>query len=522
MIRSCLMSRMRTSSALELLLLLDRDEPEPLHRQLERQLRDGVREGRLAQGSLLPSTRALSRELGVSRGIVVEAYEQLAAEGYLASRPGGTTLVARTSAPAAGHQPEPEAIPILYDFRPGRPDVSMFPRDAWLRSIRRVFNEAPGERFGYLDGRGMPELRDALSAYINRVRGTAADAGSIIISSGFTQGMLLVSRVLASSGARRIAMEEPSQFDARRTIRDCGLEFVGIPVDDAGIRVDLLDATDVDAVLVTPAHQYPTGAVLPAERRAALAAWATRRGTLIFEDDYDAEFRYDREPIGAIQGLCLDHVVYIGSASKILAPGLRLGWLVVPPHLVDAIALEKKVVDLGSSAIDQLAFADFLSRGELDRHLRRLRPIYRRRRDAILAALARHLPELRPVGASAGLHVLVWLPDDVDEAALVEEAAAAGIGLEGAASSGSTPNPRGGVIFGYGSADERTIDEGVRRLASVLASVRADGRLLDADATAGSARPLRPAAPRPRRDRALPSAAPRAGGGGHKSDRARP
>ena len=516
------MSRMRTSSALELLVPLDRDESAPLHRQLERQLRNGIREGRLAEGSLLPSTRALSRELGISRGIVVEAYEQLAAEGYLASRPGGTTRVARSAAPAAVRSSEPEAIPILYDFRPGRPDVGQFPRDAWLRSIRRVFNEAPSERLSYLDGRGIPELRDALAAYLNRVRGTAADGAGMIISSGFTQGMLLVSRVLASSGARRIGVEEPSQSDARRTIRDCGLESVGIPVDGAGIRVDILDSTEIDAVLVTPAHQYPTGAVLPAERRAALAAWATRRRALIIEDDYDAEFRYDREPIGAIQGLCPDNVVYIGSASKILAPGLRLGWLVVPAPRVDAIAKEKKVVDLGSSAIDQLAFADFLSRGELDRHLRRLRPIYRRRRDAILAALARYLPELRPVGASAGLHVLVWLPDDVDEAALVREASAAGIGLEGAASSGTTPNPRAGVIFGYGSADERTIDEGVRRLASVLASVRADGRRVAASATAGSARPPLPGGPPPRPDRARPPVAPHAGEGGRRSGRARP
>jgi GntR family transcriptional regulator/MocR family aminotransferase len=516
------MSRMRTSSALELLVPLDRDESAPLHRQLERRLRDGVREGRLAQGSLLPSTRALSRELGISRGIVVEAYEQLAAEGYLASRPGGTTRVARSAAPAPVRSPEPETIPILYDFRPGRPDVSQFPRDAWLRSIRRVFNEAPSDRLGYLDGRGMPELRDALAAYLNRVRGTAADGAGMIISSGFTQGMLLVSRVLAASGARRIGVEEPSQSDARRTIRDCGLESVGIPVDDAGIRVDVLDRTEVDAVLVTPAHQYPTGAVLPAERRAALAAWATRSGRLIIEDDYDAEFRYDREPIGAIQGLSPDNVVYIGSASKILAPGLRLGWLVVPPSLVDAIAKEKKVVDLGSSAIDQLAVADILSRGELDRHLRRLRPIYRRRRDAILGAIARYLPELRPVGASAGLHVLVWLPDDVDEAALVREASAAGIGLEGAASSGTVPNPRAGIIFGYGSADERTIDEGVRRLAAVLASVRADGRPVAVGATAGSARPPLPGGPPPRPDRARPPVAPHAGEGGRRSGRARP
>jgi GntR family transcriptional regulator/MocR family aminotransferase len=317
----------------------------------------------------------------------------------------------------------------------------------------------------------MPELRDALATYLNRVRGTAADPDNIVISTGFTQGMLLVAGVLRASGARRVAMEEPAQAEARRTIRVSGLEPVCVPVDGAGIRVDRLDALAVDAVLVTPAHQYPTGGVLPADRRKALAAWAARSGALIIEDDYDAEFRYDREPIGAIQGLCLDQVIYIGSASKVLAPGLRLGWLVVPPHLVEPIAVAKKAADLGSSAIDQLAFADFLSRGELDRHLRRLRPIYRRRRDAMLRAMARYLPELEPVGASAGLHVLVWLPDDVDEAVLVEAASAAGIGLEGAAHAAES-SLRGGVIFGYGSIEEGSVDEGVRRLAAVIETVR--------------------------------------------------
>jgi GntR family transcriptional regulator/MocR family aminotransferase len=465
------MSRLRTSSALELLVPLDRADPEPLHRQLERQLRDSVREGRLGEGSLLPSTRALSRQLGVSRGIVVEAYEQLVAEGYLASRPGGATQVARTGAPVPATRRQPAAAVMEFDFRPGRPDVGQFPRATWLRSLRRVLNEAPNERLSYLDGRGMPELREALAGYLNRVRGTAANPDNFIISTGFTQGMLLVAGVLKASGARRVAMEEPAQAEARRTIRVSGLETVCVPVDDAGIRVDQLDALEVEAVLVTPAHQYPTGGVLPADRRKALATWAARTGALIIEDDYDAEFRYDREPIGAIQGLCLDQVVYIGSASKVLAPGLRLGWLLAPPHLVEPIAVAKKAADLGSSALDQLAFADFLSRGELDRHLRRLRPIYRRRRDAMLRALARHLPDLEPVGASAGLHVLVWLPDDVDEASLVNAATAAGIGLEGAANAADASS-RGGVIFGYGSIEEGVIDEGVRRLAAVIETVR--------------------------------------------------
>jgi len=243
---------------------------------------------------------------------------------------------------------------------------------------------------------------------------------------------------------------------------------VNIPVDESGIRVELLEAAAADAVIVTPAHQYPTGGVLPATRRAALIEWAARRGGLIVEDDYDAEFRYDREPIGAMQGLCPERIVYAGTASKILAPGLRLGWLVLPPALFDGMVSAKRNADLGSPALDQLAFADFIERGELDRHLRRMRPIYRRRRDALLAAIDRHLPSLHPVGASAGLHVLAWLPPELDEAAFVRAAATAGVGLAGVTPSRGASGP-GGVIFGYGAVDEAAVEPGIRRIASAVA-----------------------------------------------------
>lgn len=462
------MPRIRTSSALELLVPLRRDEGQPLHRQLEQELREAVRSGRLEPASPLPSTRALAQQLGISRGIVVEAYEQLVAEGYLATRPGGITQVARAARVATPHVPEPAKVRFEIDFRPGRPDLDQFPRAAWLRSVRRALSEAPSERLGYLDGRGMPELREALAAYLNRVRGTAASAGAVVICNGFAQGLSLVSRVLAAGGAKRLATEDPSDPDMRELVRAEGLEVVGIPVDASGMRVELLDEANADAVLVTSAHQYPTGGVLPPDRRAALVAWANRRAGLIIEDDYDAEFRYDREPIGAIQGLAPDRVAYAGSASKTLAPGLRLGWLIAPARLVEELAATKKASDNGSPFLDQLAFADFLSRGELDRHLRRMRPLYRRRRDTLLAALRRHLPTLTPVGASAGLHVLAWLPPGVDEAALVESAAEAGVGLNGLAPRRIEPGGPGGIIFGYGSVTESGIEAGVRRLAELV------------------------------------------------------
>ena len=474
------MPRTRTSSAVELLLPLDREAAEPLHRQLERELREAVRSGRVAAGTVLPSSRALASQLGVSRGIVVEAYEQLNAEGYLATRPGGLTTVAHGGRPAPPRPNASELQHFEYDFRPGRPDLDLFPRDTWLRSIRRALDVMPSSRLGYLDGKGMPELRHALADYLNRVRGTAADAEDIVICAGFAQGLKLVAGVLRDRGAKRIGVEDPTQPETAEDLRSLGLKVVDLPVDDAGLVVERLDGARVDAVVVTAAHQYPTGGVMTAERRTALLEWAERRKAIVVEDDYDAEYRYDRDPVGALQGLAPDRIVYAGSASKILAPGLRLGWFVVPSVYAPAVAAAKRAADSGSPAIDQLAFADFLARGELDRHLRRLRPIYRARRDALLDALARHLPELRPVGASAGLHVLAWLPPDLDEEAVVDAAATAGIRLQGvgrraavASGTGASPAaPPGGLTFGYGVIPEPAIETAVIRLAEVFATVR--------------------------------------------------
>ena len=461
------MSNRRTSSSVELLLPLDPASAPRLHRQLERAIREAVRDGRLGTAARLPSSRALAGQLGVSRGVVVEAYEQLIAEGYLVSRPGGATRVGHASA-APGARPDdaPPARPAI-DFRPGRPDLDAFPRQVWSRAIRRVLERAPSDRLGYLDGRGTPELRTALAGYLNRVRGTVAAPADVVVCSGFAQGLGLLAGVLHQAGVRTMAVEDPSDPEYRATIRAAGIEVVGVPVDESGIRVDLLAAGPARAVLVTAAHQYPIGAVLPAERRSALLAWAEQRQGIVVEDDYDAEFRYDRQPVGTLQGLAPDRVAYAGSASKILAPGLRLGWLVAPRRLAEPLAVAKVAADMGSAVLDQLAFADILERGELDHHLRRMRPVYRRRRDALLEALGRHLPRLRPVGISAGLHLLAWLPDELDEVAIVEAATIAGIGISGLATRRIAPGPAG-LVFGYGGIVEGAIDAGVRRLAEVI------------------------------------------------------
>jgi GntR family transcriptional regulator/MocR family aminotransferase len=464
------MSRISTDSGA--LVVLRRDARIPLHRQIEASIREAIRAGRLPRGSSLPPSRVLAADLGVSRGVVVEAYQQLTAEGYLASYAGGYTQVAAGSevpAPAVAGLRLARETPPRIDLSYGRADVSSFPRAAWLRAIRGALAGAPNDVFGYLAGSGVPQLRTAIAGYLNRVRGTVAQPDHMVICTGYAQGIALLIGVLAARGVRRLALEDPSSGDdALPAARAAGLEVVGIPVDRDGIRVDALAASGADAVVLTPSHQWPTGSVLSAENRSAVLRWAAERGAVVIEDDYDAEYRYDRTPVGALQGLAPDRVVYAGSASKTLAPGLRLGWFVMPEHLAEPMAAAKIAADRGSPALEQLALADLIGKGEFERHLRRMRPVYRRRRDALLAALARRLPWLEPAGVSAGLHLVTWLPPDLDEAAVVGAAAHAGVGIEGVAPYRiSHPGP-GGLIFGYATVSEQAIAEGVDILARVI------------------------------------------------------
>jgi GntR family transcriptional regulator / MocR family aminotransferase len=479
----------------DLLLPIARGRGEPLRLQVIRELRAAVQAGRLAPGSPLPSTRALAADLGLSRGLVVEAYEQLVAEGYLSAQRGSATRVASSRpVPAprrelAGRRPSttrprtpaPNELPApRIDFRPGVPDVSLFPARAWARALRRAFGAGAPSALDYPDPAGVAPARHALAAYLDRSRATVADPEHVVLCTGFAQAARIVCEVLRARGVRRIAVEDPGHADQCADLRAAGLQLVPVPVDDRGIVVERLQRLDVGAVLVTPAHQYPTGALLEPARRAALLEWAARRRAIILEDDYDAEYRYDREPVGALQGLAPDRVVYIGSASKMLAPALRQGWLVVPADLVDDVRQAKHSADRGSPALEQLAFAAFLEAGELDRHLRRTRVIYRRRRDALTAALAKYLPGCAIHGVAAGLHLLVDLPRRCNEARVVALAAERDMRVYGAAAYFARPDAAPpALLLGYGGLrDGETdgIDRAVAELARIVRDVGAPRR----------------------------------------------
>jgi GntR family transcriptional regulator/MocR family aminotransferase len=452
-----------------LLIEIDRAGELPLHEQIERALRERIRSGRIPGDMRLPSTRALAQELGVSRGVVTEAYGQLAAEGYLAMSQGSPVRVANAVRAASPRAPARSLLEsYAYHFHPGLPDLAGFPRETWLRSLRAALRDSPLAAVGYGDPRGVPELREALADYLGRVRGVDADPEHTLVCTGFMQGLALICRTLRNRGVERVALEDPGWHIHRLIVENAGMEVVPVAVDGDGLRVAELAKTDAAAVVVTAAHQFPTGAVLGPARRAALIEWAEEE-RLIVEDDYDAEYRYDRVAVGALQGLAPEHVAYIGSASKRLAPGMRLGWVLMPSWLTWELTTAKTIEDGGSEALGQLALRDFIARGELDRHVRRMRLRYQHRREALLGALSRWLPEGRVSSpGAAGLFELVALPEEIDEHALVMAAATRGVGVEGLALHRFRPGGDPGLLLGYGNLSEPAIEQGVRLLGEAL------------------------------------------------------
>lgn len=465
------------TSSVELLVPLDRSKPRGLRTQIEDELRCSIREGRLAPGTALPSTRALAGDLGVTRGVVVDAYDQLIAEGYLVARPGAGTVVNDASPQAAAPAPRATAgAPALeVDFRPGLPELELFPRAAWLKATRAALQTMPDASLAYGHPTGLPVLQRSLTDYLARVRGVAAAPEQVVVVAGFGHGLAMVATALRAAGHDAVAVEDPGYDGTREVLGAVGLDGRGVSVDDEGLVVDELRRTGARAVVVTPAHQSPLGMVLSPDRRRQLLDWAADVDGLVLEDDYDAEYRYDRRPVGALQGLAPERVVYFGTTSKSLAPGVRLGWLVVPPDLVAPIVAQRKVTDGATSALLQATYAAFLDAGDLDRHLRRARRLYRQRRDALIDALARRLPDAVPGGISAGLGLVVALPHGIDEHRLEARARAAGVGVYPLASYRVRPRPAGTppmVVLGYGSLTPARADRGVELLAGVIDELR--------------------------------------------------
>jgi GntR family transcriptional regulator/MocR family aminotransferase len=445
----------------------------PLRSQLERQLREGIRSGRLRTAARLPPSRELARELGVSRGVVVDAYSQLVAEGYLVARRGSGTEVAASIAaqPAVNGAVARREPTIHHHLESGLPDVSGFPRQAWQAATAAALRELPDPWLTYGRPRGFSRLRVALADYLGRARATVATPREMIICAGLSHGLTLVWRALRERGARRVAVEDPAWPGQPDSVALSGLEPVPVPVDASGLVVAELERAGVDAVIVTPAHQYPTGVVLSPERRGALIDWARRHDALIVEDDYDAEYRYDREPVAALQGLAPDRVIYAGTASKTLAPALRLAWLIIPDHLTDEVTAQHLLTFAAPSIVEQAALAIMLERGQLERHLRQMRRRYRPRRDALVEALAAELPEARVGGAAAGLHLVAWLPEGADEAAIATRARERGVAIHtlhhDSAAVGPVPPA---LLLGYASLTEDALRRAAHELATAVRS----------------------------------------------------
>ncbi|MEU4444670.1 PLP-dependent aminotransferase family protein [Actinosynnema sp. NPDC050801] len=437
-------------------------------RAVESELRRAVRDGRLAPGTRLPSSRDLAAQLGVARGTVTSAYAQLIGEGYLTARHGsGTTVTAACTWPGAvAAEPEP-APRFRYDLKPGVPALSAFPRDEWLQAQKSALADLSTDDLGYPDPAGFGPLRRELADYLGRVRAVAARPSEVVVTNGAAEGISLLGRVLQAAGHHSVAVEEPSHFGGAEMLASHGLEIRPIPVDDNGLRVDLLSTTDCRAVFVTAAHQFPLGVVLHPERRRALLDWARACDGVVVEDDYDAEHRYDRPALGAMQALDPTRVVYQGSASKVLAPALRLGWLVLPPALRDVVVDRKRLDDLGTGTLHQAAFARLLSTGGYDRHLRRTRQLYRARRDALLDELRAVLPAWEPIGVAAGLHVVVRLPAGTDDVALQERLARRGVNAPALARYARTPTFPG-LVLGYAALTPDRLREAVRELRAAV------------------------------------------------------
>ena len=438
-------------------LALGLDRRQPLRLQIERELRGLVQSQTLPVGTPLPSTRSLAADLGVSRGVVVGAYAQLAAEGYIELRRGASPTVAATGRAPADVRVDPDA-PIARARATCLPDFAFFPRGHWLAAVRASLQRARSSDFSYGEPFGAGQLRLQLAPFLARTRGVVADPDRTGIFAGATQALLTLAAVLRAHGARRIGVEDPGHRWRTRTLAASGLEVVPVAVDHDGLRVDEL--LDVSAVVVSPDHQFPLGVALSPERRRALVEWAAAGDRLVIEHDYDAHYRYDHGQAGALQALSPEHVAYVGSTSALLAPAIRIGWAVLPAGLVEPVAHELFAAAIGSPRLTQLALAELIARGQLDRHLRKTRAAFKRRREALLGALEKSLPEATVQGPPVGLYASVALPRGTDEPRLLAGARRRGIALDGF-NEHSVSRQAPGLVLGFAAAPEPTLRHGV-------------------------------------------------------------
>lgn len=457
----------------EFLVVLDRGAG-PLGTQIQDQLRAAIRDRRLGAGERLPSTRRLAGLLGVSRGTVVEVYEQLLAEGYVEAAVGSGTRVAAMPSDAPAPRPPVASAPprpVEVDFEYGIPDLDSVPLTDWTWAVSEATRTLPTAGLGDEDSAGSAHLREVVAAYHRRVRSGCAFAQDAVVVAGFRQGLVFALATLARHGIGHIALEDPGPREHDVLVRRAGMEAVAVPVDDQGLDVARLRATGARAVLVTPAHHCPTGVALGPARRRELVTWAEEVDGVVLEDDYDAEFRYDRQPVGSLQGLAPSRVIALGSVSKTLAPALRLGWVLAPPRFAAGIAEEKRLGSRGVPALDEEALALLMESGRFDRHLRRVRETYRARRDALAAEVEQAFGPGRLGGLAAGCHALLRLPDGASEADVVAAAATMGVRVNGLGHYRFAPEPPTlppALVLGFGNVREHRIRSGVRTLADAV------------------------------------------------------
>ncbi|MDQ4051642.1 MAG: PLP-dependent aminotransferase family protein [Actinomycetota bacterium] len=438
--------------------------------QMQDQLRGWIRDGRLRPGDVLPSSRRLASHLGVSRGTVSQVYEQLTAEGYLDTRTGAAPRVAvRGAAQARSTGAVQRSRPLAIDFRPGVPDLGSFPVQDWVRCVGEAARDGGRDVFGYGDPRGDAEMRAGVAGYLRRVRAAAAEPENVVVCAGFAQGLRLVLAVLAGRNVRTLALEDPGDPSLVAVARTLGLEVVAVHVDEQGLDVNALNRSGARAVVLTPAHQSPTGAALSPDRRRALVEWAKRVDGWVIEDDYDSEFRYDRAPLGVVQGLMPDRVALLGSTSKTLAPALRLGWVVAPPAMAGEVAAVKVALDRGSPSIDQRALAGLLRTGRYEKHIRRMRAVYSERRETLVDVLARVTPASRLSGLAGGFHAVLELPRGRTEASVLDAARSRSVGLYafGAHRTGTGAHSPA-LVLGYGNTSVTAITQGIEAVGDLL------------------------------------------------------